>query len=50
MFPGIKGRMELVKVMLQLRMPELLEMSREEPLHEDLAQRLETARELLTQG
>lgn len=42
--------MQLVKVMLHLRMPELAEMGRDEPLEAGLAKRLELARELVAQG
>ena len=50
LFPGIKGRMQLVKVMLHLRMPELAEMGRDEPLDDELARRLELARDMFAMG
>lgn len=50
MFPGIKGRMQLVKVTLHLRMPELQEMARDEPLDDELVKKLETALEMFARG
>ncbi|MEM7155057.1 MAG: hypothetical protein AAF799_19570 [Myxococcota bacterium] len=50
LFPGIQGRMELVRVMLHLRMPQLADLPRDTPLDAEMVMRLETARELVARG
>ncbi len=40
LFPGQTGRLELIRVMLRLQMPELRQRPRDEELGPDLEQRL----------
>jgi len=42
LFPGNMGRMLMIRVMLKLRMPDLKDMPRTEPLDPSLVSRLET--------
>ena len=50
LFPGTEGRMELVRVMLHLRMPELRRVPRDQQLEPELARRLERALTVIRQG
>jgi len=40
LFPGRSGRLQFIRVMLALRMPELRELSRDEELPPDLERKL----------
>ncbi len=50
LFPGQTGRLELMRVMLKLRMPELRTMPRDVELPVDLDERLRTARKAIRRG
>ena len=50
LFPGVEGRMELVRVMLYLKMPQLRDFDRYQPLPSDLATKLLEAREVVRNG
>ena len=43
LFPGVAGRMDLVRVMIKLKMPELREIPRDEVLQPELFERLQKA-------
>lgn len=50
LFPGLEGRMQLVRVMLELKMPELRDMPRDAALDAKLAQTLLAARARVRNG
>jgi len=50
LFPGQTGRLELMRVMLKLRLPELRTMPRDAELPTDLEARLRKAREAIRRG
>jgi hypothetical protein len=50
LFPGVEGRMEFVRVMLFLRMPQLRDYDRNEPLTPSLVEKLIEARRAVRNG
>jgi len=50
LFPGVGGRMEFVRVMLYLRMPQLRRYDRAAPLSSALVEKLVEAREAVRNG
>jgi hypothetical protein len=50
LFPGVEGRMEFVRVMLYLKMPQLREIERDQPIPGDLAAKLLDARKAVRNG
>lgn len=50
LFPGIEGRMEFVRVMLHLRMPQLREYDRTAPLSPVLVDKLLQAQQEVRNG
>jgi len=43
LFPGRMGRVELTRIAVRLRMPQLLRKGSDEPLEDDVASALQTA-------
>ena len=50
LFPGQKGRLELMRVMLMLRLPRLKALPRDDELPPDLEERLREARKAVRKG
>jgi hypothetical protein len=50
LFPGLEGRMQLVRVMLDLKMPQLRDLPRDQQLDAELLQTLREAKARVEQG
>ena len=50
LFPGNNGRLLMLRVMLHLRMPELMKLNAERPLNDELSQKLRDAIEVVKKG